>query len=96
MNALDATLVPEAELARTKTEAYAATFRKLAPPRASPTSPRSAGTARSGWPAAFEYSPPAASARRMRGTSLRATPEFTDTFWVNPFGMHFGQSGCRT
>ena len=32
MNALDATLVPEAELARTKTEAYAATFRKLAPP----------------------------------------------------------------
>ena len=32
MNALDTTMVQEAELARSKTEAYAATFRKLAPP----------------------------------------------------------------
>ena len=90
MNTLDTTLLEETELSRSKAAAYAATFRKLAPPVFTDLAEerrhrkeRLAG--------GFRIFAACGFSEGVAGHITARDPEFTDTFWVNPFGMHFGQ-----
>ncbi len=90
MNTLDTTLLEETELSRSKAAAYAPTFKKLAPPVFSDLSAerrhrkeRLAG--------GFRIFAACGFSEGVAGHITARDPEFTDTFWVNPFGMHFGQ-----
>ena len=49
----------------------------------------SAGTARSGWPAALRLFGRLGFEDGVSGHITARDPEFTDCFWVNPFGMPF-------
>jgi ribulose-5-phosphate 4-epimerase/fuculose-1-phosphate aldolase len=88
MNALDSTLA-DSELSRIKTEAYAPTFRSLAPPAFTDLAEerrhrkqRLAG--------GFRIFAACGFSEGVSGHITARDPEFPDTFWVNPFGMHFG------
>ena len=90
MNALETTSVLESDLSRTKATAYETTFKRLAPPVFTSVSAerrhrkeRLAG--------GFRIFAASGFSEGVAGHITARDPEFTDTFWVNPFGMDFGQ-----
>ncbi|RWA72773.1 class II aldolase/adducin family protein [Mesorhizobium sp.] len=81
---------PRSDLEQAKKDAYDPAFRRIAVPRFASLleerqhrKGRLAGAFRIF--AAFGFS------EGVAGHITARDPEFTDTFWVNPFGMHFGQ-----
>ena len=60
-------------------------------PPSSPPSPKSGGTASSGWPAAFRLFARFGYDEGVAGHITARDPGNPDRFWVNPFGVHFGQ-----
>lgn len=83
-------IILAADLARAKEDAYEATFRRFAMPTFATLreerqhrKERLAGALRIF--AQFGFS------EGVAGHITARDPEFPETFWVNPFGMHFGQ-----
>ena len=83
-------IILAADLARAKEDAYEATFRRFAMPTFASLreerqhrKERLAGALRIF--AQFGFS------EGVAGHITARDPEFPETFWVNPFGMHFGQ-----
>ena len=77
-------------LATAKQAAYASTFERFAPPVfATPAEERQHRKQRLA--GAFRIFAALGFSEGVAGHITARDPEFTDTFWVNPFGMHFGE-----
>ena len=91
MNALDAHNPTIDESSKVSNDAYHALFGHLALPTFASSSRRNAGTASSAWRQASGFSRAFGFDEGASGHVTARDPEFPNTFWVNPFGMHFSQ-----
>jgi ribulose-5-phosphate 4-epimerase/fuculose-1-phosphate aldolase len=86
---LDSAPASESDLAHAKRDAYASLFKSLAPPAfASVADERRHRKERLA--GAFRIFSALGFSEGVAGHITARDPEFTDTFWVNPFGMNFG------
>ena len=88
MNKIDTGSI--ADLADVKQAAYAMTFERFAPPTFA-TLPEERRYRQERLAAAFRIFAKFGFCEGVAGHITARDPEFMDTFWVNPFGMHFGQ-----
>jgi ribulose-5-phosphate 4-epimerase/fuculose-1-phosphate aldolase len=90
MNKIDPGRIVGSDLAETKQVAYAETFKRLAPPTfTSLAEERQHRKERLA--AGFRIFSACGFSDGVAGHITARDPEHPDTFWVNPFGMHFGQ-----
>src|SRR4051812_4101148 len=90
MNKIDQGRIVAADLGDAKQAAYATSFKRFAPPTfVSPTEERQHRKERLA--AGFRIFSTFGFCEGAAGHITARDPEYTDTFWVNPFGMHFGQ-----
>ena len=90
MNEIDAKRIVGADLADSKQAAYEATFRRFVPP-AFATLSEERRHRKERLAAGFRIFADFGFSEGVAGHITARDPEFTDTFWVNPYGMHFGQ-----
>ena len=90
MNKIDTGSIAAVDLAAAKHAAYAATFERLAPPVFT-TLAEERRHRKERLAAGFRIFAKFGFCEGVAGHITARDPEFTDTFWVNPFGMHFGQ-----
>lgn len=89
MNVVKTTHENEATLARIKTDAFQASFGKMAPPTF-PTLTAERLHRKQRLAGAFRIFAAHGFCEGVAGHVTVRDPEYPDTFWVNPFGLHFG------
>src|SRR5262245_10657794 len=90
MNKIDTDQMVGADLADAKHAAYDETFKRLAPP-AFATLSEERRHRKERLAAGFRIFSAFGFCEGVAGHITMRDPEFPDTFWVNPYGMHFGQ-----
>ena len=90
MNKIDTGRNVVADLAGAKKAAYEATFERLAPPTFA-TLFEERQHRKERLAAGFRIFSAFGFCAGVAGHITARDPEFPDTFWVNPYGMHFGQ-----
>ena len=90
MSPREAAPAAQSDLARAKHDAYDSLFKRLAPPRfVSVAEERQHRKQRLA--GAFRIFSELGFSEGVAGHITARDPEFPETFWVNPFGMNFGQ-----
>ncbi len=89
MKPLDDVISNQSHTAETKSQAYAGSFAKLAPPPAASLAEERRNR-KQRLAAGFRALSALGLAEGIAGHITMRDPEFLDTLWVNPFGMHFG------
>ena len=89
MNKLDTTRSGHGQSGRNKRDAYAATFSRFAPPSFA-TVAEERQHRKERLAGGFRIFSAYGFCEGVAGHITARDPEFPDTFWVNPFGMHFG------
>ena len=93
MKPLDDVISNQSHPAETKSQAYAGSFAKLAPPLAASLAEERQNR-KQRLAAGFRALSTLGLAEGVAGHITMRDPEFVDTLWVNPFGMHFGHIRC--
>ena len=90
MSPLDVAPAPEADLANAKEQAYDSIFSRLGPPKFK-TVAEERRHRKQRLAGAFRIFANFGFCEGVAGHITARDPEFPETFWVNPFGLHFGQ-----